>query len=56
MSFKVEEDVAVNGHVVISKGTLAKGSVINAEKSGRMGKAGKLGFRLNPRRPSMVDL
>src|SRR5436305_878891 len=46
VSFKVDEDVVVNGHVVISKGTLAKGSVINAEKSGRMGKSGKLGIQV----------
>lgn len=46
VSFKVDEDVSVNGHVLISKGTPAKGSVINAEKSGRMGKAGKLGIQV----------
>ena len=46
VSFKVDEDVAINGHVVISKGTLAKGSVMNAEKSGRMGKSGKLGIQV----------
>lgn len=46
VSFKVDEDVAVNGHVVISKGTPARGSVINAEKSGRMGKSGKLGVQV----------
>jgi hypothetical protein len=46
VSFKVDEDVVVGGHVVISKGTLAQGSVINAEKSGRMGKAGKLGIQI----------
>jgi hypothetical protein len=46
VSFKVDEDVAVNGHVVIGKGTPAKGSVINAEKSGRMGKSGKLGIQV----------
>jgi hypothetical protein len=46
VNFKVDEDVVVNGHVIISKGTLATGSVINAEKSGRMGKAGKLGIQV----------
>jgi hypothetical protein len=44
--FKVDEDVVVNGHVVISKGTEAKGRVMNAEKSGRVGRAGKLGIRV----------
>ncbi|HEX8921304.1 MAG TPA: DUF2846 domain-containing protein [Pyrinomonadaceae bacterium] len=46
VNFKVDEDVSVNGHVIISKGTPAKGRVMNAEKSGRMGKAGKLGIRV----------
>jgi hypothetical protein len=46
ISFKVDEDVTVNGRVVVSKGTPATGSVINAEKSGRMGKAGKLGIQV----------
>lgn len=44
--FKVDEDLVVNGHVVISKGTEAKGRVMNAEKSGRMGKSGTLGVRV----------
>jgi hypothetical protein len=46
VNFKVDEDVVVNGHVVISKGTPAQGRIMNAEKSGRMGKAGKLGVRI----------
>lgn len=46
VSFKVDEDVVVKGHVIISKGTLAKGSVMNAEESGRMGKSGKLGIQV----------
>jgi hypothetical protein len=45
VNFKVDEDVFVNGHVIISKGTLAQGRVMNAEKSGRLGKAGTLGIR-----------
>ncbi|HEX8493642.1 MAG TPA: DUF2846 domain-containing protein [Pyrinomonadaceae bacterium] len=44
--FKVDEDVKVKDQVLISKGTLAKGIVVNAEKSGRMGKAGKLGIKV----------
>lgn len=43
VTFKINEDLTVNGNVVISKGTLAKGSVINAEPSGHMGRSGKLG-------------
>jgi hypothetical protein len=44
LKFKVDEDVLVNEKVIISKGTPAKGSVINAEPSGHMGKSGKLGI------------
>src|SRR5438477_4805593 len=36
--FRVDSDVTVGGHVVISKDTRAKGSVINAEAGGSMGK------------------
>jgi hypothetical protein len=46
LTFKVAEDVKVNGQVVIAKDTIVKGSVSNAEKSGRMGKSGKLGVRI----------
>jgi hypothetical protein len=46
LTFKVAEDVKVNGQVVIAKDTIVKGSVSNAEKSGRMGKSGKLGIRV----------
>jgi hypothetical protein len=46
VNFKVEEDVVVNGHVVIRKDAAAKGSVINAEKSGNMGKAGRLAIQI----------
>lgn len=42
--FKVDEDVVVKNRVLISKGTKATGYVVNAEKSGMMGKAGKLGI------------
>ncbi len=44
VNFKVDEDVVIDGHTVISKGTPAVGSVINAEPSGHMGKSGKLGI------------
>jgi hypothetical protein len=44
VNFKVDEDLIVEGHVLISRGTPAKGRVINAEPSGRIGKSGKLGI------------
>jgi hypothetical protein len=46
VTFKVEEDVKVNGRVVIAKDTIVKGTVSNVEQKGRMGKAGKLGIRI----------
>ncbi|HEX7312769.1 MAG TPA: hypothetical protein VF297_02555 [Pyrinomonadaceae bacterium] len=46
LNFKVDEDVKVNGKVVITKGTLVKGEVSNAKKSGRMGKGGQLSIRI----------
>lgn len=46
LTFKVEEDVKVNGQVVIAEGTVVKGTVANAKKSGRMGKGGQLGIRV----------
>lgn len=46
LTFKVDEDVTVNGRVVIAKGTIAKGVVSDAKKSGRMGKAGTLSIRI----------
>lgn len=47
LTFKVDEDVVVNGKVVIAKGTLVKGEISNAKKSGRMGKGGALSIRIN---------
>src|SRR5215218_2792961 len=38
LTFKVDEDVKVNGKTVIAKGAIVKGEVSNAKKSGRMGK------------------
>lgn len=46
INFKVDEDVVINGKVVIAKGTMAKGIISNASKSGRMGKGGKLSIRV----------
>lgn len=47
ITFKVDEDITVNGKVVIAKGTIVKGEVSNAKKSGRMGKGGALSLRIN---------
>lgn len=47
IAFKVDEDVTINGVVVIAKGTLIKGEVTNAQSSGHFGKAGKLSVRVN---------
>jgi hypothetical protein len=46
VNFKVDEDLVVNGHVIVRKGTAAIGSVINAEKGGYLGKSGKLGIQV----------
>ena len=46
VNFKIEEDVTVNGHVLIRKDTPAIGSVIHAQKGGYMGKSGKLGIQV----------
>lgn len=46
LSFKVTEDVKVNGHVLIAEGTLVKGVVATAKKAGMMGKGGNLGIRV----------
>src|SRR5438094_10303293 len=42
VKFTVDEDVSVNGQVVVRKGTAAAGSVINAEKGGYLAKYGQL--------------
>jgi hypothetical protein len=47
VDFKVDDDVAVNGVVVIAKGTLVKGEVTNAEHNGHFGKSGKLSIRVS---------
>src|ERR1043166_525058 len=46
VNFTVDEDVSVNGQVIVRKGTAAAGSVINAEKGGYMGKSGKLAIQV----------
>src|SRR6266571_5805761 len=46
ISFKVAEDIKINGQTVISKDTLVKGVVSSAKKAGMMGKGGNLGIRV----------
>lgn len=46
VQFTVDEDVSIDGQVVIRKGTPAVGSVINAEKRGYLGKSGKLAVQV----------
>jgi hypothetical protein len=46
LSFKMDEDVMVNGKVVIARGALVKGEISNAKKSGRLGKGGALSIRI----------
>ena len=46
VNFTVDEDVVVDGKVIVRKGTAATGSVINAMKGGYMGKSGKLAIQV----------
>lgn len=46
VTFKIEDDFVVNNQIVIARGTLAKGTISAAEKSGRLGKGGKLGIKV----------
>ena len=46
LNFKVDEDVVVNGQVVIKKDTLVKGVVSDASKSGMLGRGGKLSIKI----------
>ena len=46
LTFKVAEDVKVDGQTVIAKGSLVKGSVAQAKKAGMMGRGGSLGIRV----------
>jgi hypothetical protein len=46
VTFKVDEDVVVDGEVVIAKGTVLKGVVTNAKKSGYFGRGGELNVRV----------
>jgi len=46
VNFTVDEDVSVNGQVIVRNGTAAVGSVINVEKGGYLGKSGKLAIQV----------
>lgn len=46
INFKVDEDVVIDGQIVIAKGAIIKGVVSNAKKSGFFGKGGELNVRL----------
>ena len=46
LTFKIDDDVRVNGKVAIAKGAIVKGEVSNVKKSGRMGKGGQLSIRI----------
>ncbi|MBK9215653.1 MAG: hypothetical protein IPM59_08625 [Chloracidobacterium sp.] len=46
ITFKVDEDVIINGAIVIAKGAILKGVVTNAKKSGFFGKGGQLNIRV----------
>jgi hypothetical protein len=46
LTFKVANDVLINGHVVIAKDALVKGEVASAKKSGFFGRGGNLGIRI----------
>ena len=47
LTFKVAENVVINGHVVIAKDTLVKGEVASVKKSGFFGRGGNLGIRID---------
>jgi hypothetical protein len=46
LTFKVQEDLKVNGKTVIAKDTIVKGTVATAKKKGFMGKGGDLSVRI----------
>lgn len=46
LTFKVAEDVKVDGQTVIAKGTIVKGTVAQTKKAGMMGRGGSLGIRV----------
>ena len=46
ITFKVDEDIVIDSAIVISKGTIVKGVVSNAKKSGFFGRGGELNVRI----------
>lgn len=46
LNFKMEEDLVIEGFIVIAKGTMVKGTVSAAKKSGFFGKGGNLSVRI----------
>ena len=46
LTFKVAQDVKIDGQVVIAKDSLVKGVVAQAKKAGMMGRGGSLGIRV----------
>lgn len=46
VTLRLDDDLIVNKQIVIAKGTIVKGVIASAEKSGRLGKGGKLGLRI----------
>jgi hypothetical protein len=46
LTFKVANDVIIDGQVVIAKDSLVKGSVAQVKKAGMMGRGGSLGIRV----------
>jgi hypothetical protein len=46
LTFKVAEDVKIDGQIVIAKDSMVKGVVATAKKAGMMGRGGSLGIRV----------
>lgn len=46
LTFKVAQDVVIDGQVVIARDSLVKGIVATAKKAGMMGRGGTLGIRV----------
>jgi hypothetical protein len=46
LTFKIADDLKIDGHVVIAKDTVVKGVVASAKKAGMMGRGGSLGIRV----------
>ena len=46
LTFKVAEDVKIDGQTVIAKDAIVKGLVAQAKKAGMMGRGGSLGIRV----------